>query len=120
MLDNKEDVNYWIKVALDKYLNKNISIEEIRELIKKQVKSKMVISDIKHNYYDKYHLVNSIAESIGNVPVEHIEDILLDNKEKLDHISSEELTQICIYNFKQYRKYDGSVEHKVPKIIEKV
>jgi hypothetical protein len=120
ILDNKEDINYWIKIALDKYLYKNISIEEIRELIQKLVKRKQDIRAIKTNHYDKYYLVNSIAESIGNVPQEHVEDILLENEEKLGLISSEKLTEICVYSFKKYRKYDITIEHKVPKIIEKI
>jgi len=120
VLENKTDISVWIEIALKNYFESDFPLDEIEKVITEEIERKRSLHEIMHNHYDKFVLVERIAKSIGNVPSEHIEEILLKNKADLDNITTTQLTEICIAEFKQYRTLDVPIDHTVPMLIEKV
>jgi hypothetical protein len=101
-----------------KYLDSGLTLENIEKHIIETVERKTVINDIKCNHYDEFIWVERVAKSIGNVPTEAVEDVLIRNIKKLGNISKEQLVELAVAEFKQYRILEKRRDSSVPKLIE--
>lgn len=116
----EEMINHSSDKIVQKVIERNLSIEELKVILDGIAANKKKLDEIRHSYYKIVKHIEEVAESVGNVPIGVVEDLLLELDQDLGTVPHEQLIAIAIERFKTHRNMDVEVNHETPRIIEKV
>ncbi|MBQ3145177.1 MAG: hypothetical protein IJB90_01105 [Clostridia bacterium] len=114
-----ENLEYYIKLVIDKYIDSDTSLEDIEKEISEEINRKRVSKWSEENYR-KYLTIMEVVDSIAQVPKNEIEKYILENINELSDMSMEELIKRTENEFSLYRITDFKYNAEIPNIIQGV